>query len=303
MVVGLALSLVGCGGAASGSEVPLVVVTTGQIHDATRAMVDGLPVELKLLCGPGVDPHSYGASTRDVLAMDRAELIVFNGFHLEAQLSELLEREAIAAKSWSMAGAFPVERRLGWSEEGVGDESFDPNIWNDLQGWSSCVEALSQELAELFPESAEQITANGERYRAELLAANQWAAQRLGALPESRRVLVSGHDAFNYFARNYGLETVAILGVGNDPEADLRTMRTVAEEVVERQVPVVFLESITNPRLTQALLEACAARGWTARIADEPLYSDDLGVEPPVDTFLGAFRANVEVISTALGTS
>jgi len=185
----------------------------------------------------------------------------------------------------------------------VGDESFDPHIWNDLQGWSSCVEALSQELAELFPESAEQITANGERYRAELLAANQWAAQRLGALPESRRVLVSGHDAFNYFARNYGLETVAILGVGNDPEADLRTMRTVAEEVVERQVPVVFLESITNPRLTQALLEACAARGWTARIADEPLYSDDLGVEPPVDTFLGAFRANVEVISTALGTS
>lgn len=303
MAVGLVLSIASCGGSASGSGMPLVVVTTGQIHDATRAMVEGVPVELKLLCGPGVDPHSYGASTRDVLAMDQAELIIFNGFHLEAQLSELLEREAIAEKSWAMSSAFPAERRLGWSEEGEEAQSFDPHIWNDLEGWSSCVEALSQELAALFPEDAEQITDNARRYASEVLAAHEWAVEQLSALPESRRVLVSGHDAFSYFARNYGLETVAILGVGNDPEADLRTMRTVAEKVVEREVPVVFLESITNPRLTQALLEACAARGWAARIADQPLYSDDLGVEPPVNTFLGAFRANVEVISAALGTS
>lgn len=301
--MGLALSLAGCGGSSTGADVPLVVVTTGQIHDAARAMVEGVPVELKLLCGPGVDPHSYGASTRDVLAMDRAELIIFNGFHLEAQLSELLEREAIAEKSWSMARAFPTDRRLGWSDEGGEAESFDPHIWNDLEGWSSCVAALSLELAGLFPESREQIVANASRYSDEIRAAHEWAVEQLGALPASRRVLVSGHDAFSYFARNYGLETVAILGIGNDPEADLRTMRTVAEEVVERQVPVVFLESITNPRLTQALLEACAARGWQARIADHPLYSDDLGVEPPVDTFLGAFRANVEVITAALGTS
>lgn len=300
---GLILALAGCGEPPGASGAPLVVVTTGQIHDATRAMVEGLEVELKLLCGPGVDPHSYGASTGDVRAMDEAALIVFNGFHLEAKLSDLLEREAIEAKSWSMAGAFPEERRLGWSEEGEEADGFDPHIWNDLEGWSSCVQALSRELVELFPDSEVQITANADRYRADLDGAHEWAAQQLGALPESRRVLVSGHDAFSYFARNYGLETVAILGVGNDPEADLRTMRTVAETVVERQVPVVFLESITNPRLTQALLEACAARGWTARIADQPLYSDDLGVEPPANTFLGAFRSNVEVITTALGGS
>ena len=148
--MGLALSLAGCGGASGGTDVPLVVVTTGQIHDAARAMVEGVPVQLKLLCGPGVDPHSYGASTRDVLAMDRAELIIFNGFHLEAQLSELLEREAIAEKSWSMAGASPTDRRLGWSDEGGEAGSFDPHIWNDLEGWSICVEALSLELAKLF---------------------------------------------------------------------------------------------------------------------------------------------------------
>ncbi|MDG1048803.1 MAG: zinc ABC transporter substrate-binding protein [Planctomycetota bacterium] len=303
LALGLLVPLTACGEVSGGPKAPLVVITTGQIHDAAQALVEGVEVELKLLCGPGVDPHGYGASTRDVLAMDKADLIVFNGFHLEAQLSDLLEREAIAAKSWSMASAFPAERRLGWSEGGVSTDNFDPHIWNDLEGWSSCVAALSLELTELFPESAEQIKANAAAYGMELLAVDQWARQQLGELPESRRVLVSGHDAFSYFARNYGLETLAILGVGNDPEADLLTMRSVAERVVEKEVPVVFLESVTNPRLTQALLEACEARGWNARIADAPLYSDDLGAEAPVDTFLGAFRANVETIFTALGTS
>jgi len=302
LALGMALPFVACSEVSGVSDAPLVVVTTGQIHDAAEALMEGVTVELKLLCGPGVDPHSYGASTRDVLAMDQAALIVFNGFHLEAQLSELLEREAIAAKSWSMASAFPAERCLGWSEEGVETDSFDPHIWNDLEGWSSCVEALSSELVALFPGSASQIEANAAAYSRELLEVDAWASQRLEQIPEARRILVSGHDAFSYFARNYGLETLAILGVGNDPEADLRTMRSVADRVVEMRVPVLFLESITNPRLTQALLEACEARGWEVRIADEPLYSDDLGVEAPADTFLGAFRANVEVISTALGT-
>ncbi|MDG1049212.1 MAG: zinc ABC transporter substrate-binding protein [Planctomycetota bacterium] len=303
MGLGLVLPMGGCSDAGGTSGVPLVVVTTGQIHDATRALVEGVEVELKLLCGPGVDPHSYGASTGDVLAMDRAKLIVFNGFHLEAQLAELLEREAIAEKAWSMAGAFPAERRLSWSEDGVETDGFDPHIWNDLRGWSVSVEALSTELAELFPAEAQRIAANSERYVTEVTEMDAWAREELARLPESRRVLVSGHDAFSYFARNYGLETVAILGVGNDPEADLKSMRLVAEQVVAKKVPAVFLESVTNPRLTQALIEACEARGWSTRIADDPLYSDDLGVEAPVDTFLGAFRANVMAISSALGES
>ncbi|MGD2017824.1 MAG: zinc ABC transporter substrate-binding protein [Planctomycetota bacterium] len=298
-----ALPLAACGEPSRSSDRPLIVVTTGQVHDAVVALVEGLDVDLKLLCGPGVDPHGYGASTRDVLAMDAAALVVFNGFHLEAQLSEVLEREAIATKSWSMASAFPVERRLGWVEDGEATAGVDPHIWNDLAGWSRCVEGLAEELAARFPEDAAQVLANAQRYGAELQQVDAWAAVALAALPESRRVLVSGHDAFNYFARNYGLETLAILSVGNDPEADLRTMREVAERVVEREVPVVFLESITNPRLTEALLEACEARGWSARIASEPLYSDDLGAEAPADTFLGAFRSNVETIVRALGPS
>ena len=305
----LAALAASCGGSSSSPKAPLIVATTGHIHDALLSLVKGSDIELKLLCGPGVDPHSYGASTKDVLAMEQAQLVVFNGFHLEAQLGDVLSRESLANKSWAMASAFPVEERLDWTEDGTPegevdpDAPFDPHIWNHLPGWSECVGGLTSHLAKIFPEHAGLLAANGNAYRAQILEAHEWAKGELQSIPEQQRVLVSGHDAFQYFARQYDWETVAVLGVGNDPEADIKTMQTVAAFVVERKVPVIFLESITNPKVTKALEEACTGRGWAVRIADVPLYSDDLGESPPVNTYLGAFRTNVETIINAMRAS
>jgi manganese/zinc/iron transport system substrate-binding protein len=305
----LASLVAACGSSSSSTAAPLIVATTGHIHDALLTLVKGTDIELKLLCGPGVDPHSYGASTKDVLAMERAQAIVFNGFHLEAQLGDVLARESLAVKAWAMASAFPEEERLDWTEDGTPegevdpDAPFDPHIWNHLPGWSACVAELTAHLTELFPEHAELLATNGADYRAQITEAHEWAQEQLQLIPESQRVLVSGHDAFQYFARQYGWETVAVLGVGNDPEADIKTMQSVSGFVVERKVPVIFLESITNPKVTKALEEACAGRGWAVRIADVPLYSDDLGEAPPVNTYLGAFRTNVETIIQAMRAS
>ena len=298
-----------CGPSSSAPAAPLIVVTTGHIHDALQSLLEGSNIELKLLCGPGVDPHSYGASTKDVLAMEQAQLVVFNGFHLEAQLGDVLSRESLQAKSWAMASAFPEEERLDWTEDGTPggevdpDAPFDPHIWNHLPGWSACVAGLTSHLAQVFPEYAGLVAANGIAYRAQISAAHEWARAELHSIPLEQRVLVSGHDAFQYFALQYGWETVAVLGVGNDPEADIKTMQSVAAFVVERKVPVIFLESITNPKVTKALEEACTGRGWAVRIAGVPLYSDDLGASPPVNTFLGAFRTNVETIVNAMEES
>lgn len=298
------LLLPACGSDSNASEAgPSIVATTGHINDAARAILDGTDVELKLLCGPGVDPHSYSASTKDVIAMEAADAILFNGFHLEAKLADVLARDGMADRTFEMAAAFPAERRLDWVEDGEVDPDapFDPHIWNDLEGWSACVTALAAHLATLYPEDAEAITANGAAYVDTLMEAHAWAATTLAALPAERRLLVSGHDAFNYFARAYELEPVAVLGVGNDAEADLVTMREVGQIIADRQVPAIFVESITSPQLTQALKEASEAKGWDVKIAESPLYSDDLGAEAPVNTFMGAFRANVETIAEALG--
>ena len=277
------------------------VATTGHIADALRKISAGTNVEIKQLCGPGVDPHSFSASTNDVQAIASANAVFFNGFHLEARLHDLLEHE-FGDKSWAMANAFPSDARLDWVEDGQIDPvaPFDPHIWNHLPGWSKCVEGLTAEVCEVDPANAELYQKNGQAYIAEILATHQQAVEEFELIPEERRVLVSAHDAFNYFANVYGFESVAVLGIGNDAEADVKTIREVAKTVCDRKVPVIFLENITNPKVTAALQEACQAQNWQVKIAEQPLYSDDLGVEPPTDTFLGAFTTNVELISKSL---
>lgn len=283
-------------------KVPLnLIATTGQINSALERITAGTEAKIKLFCGPGVDPHSFQASTNDVQAMLDADLIIYNGFHLEAQLSEYLSGE-FKDKSWAMASAFPEQQRLDWVEDGKIDPAapFDPHIWNHLPGWADCVTGLAETLAQADQENAEIYRENSATYVAELLQAHQWAAEKLAALPENRRTIVSAHDAFGYFAKNYGMTTSAPLGVGNDAEADIKTMREIAVQICDEKIPAIFLESITSRKVTQALSEACEARGWKVKIVEQPLYSDDIGEEPPCDTFLGAFRSNVTVIHDAL---
>jgi len=277
------------------------VATTGHISDALHRITDGAEVEIKLLCGPGVDPHSFSASTNDVKMMEQADAIFYNGFHLEAKLHDLLHHR-YEEKAWAMASAFPDEHRLDWTEDGQVDPEapYDPHIWNHLPAWASCVEALIARLAEIDPDHADLYKKNGEAYLAEMRETHQWATDLLAKLPEDRRFLVSGHDAFNYFAQVYNLETVAVLGVGNDPEADIQTMREVSEIIVEKKAPVIFMESITNPKVTTALKEACDAKGWEVQIAKQRLFSDDLSESPPQNTYLGAFRSNVQLIYDSL---
>ena len=278
-----------------------IVATTGQINAALQKLTAGTHASIKLFCGPGVDPHSFSASTQDVQAMLDVDLIVYNGFHLEAKLSEHLHGK-FEDKAWSMASAFPENTKLDWVEDGEVDPEapFDPHIWNHLPGWSECVKGLSKKLSEADPAHADLYAKNCEAYVVEIMEAHRWAKEKLAAIPEENRTLVSAHDAFNYFAQEYGMETLAVLGIGNDPEADIRTMREVAEKICDKKIPAIFMESITNPKVTQALQEACAARDWEVNLVDQPLYSDDIGEKAPQNTFLGAFKSNVEIIFESL---
>ena len=278
-----------------------IVATTGQINAALQKLTAGTDASIKLFCGPGVDPHSFSASTQDVQAMLDADLVVYNGFHLEAKLSEHLHGK-FEDKAWSMASAFPESAKLDWVEDGEVDSEapFDPHIWNHLPGWSECVKGLAKKLGEVDPAHADSYSKNGDAYVAEIMEAHDWAKGTLAAIPEENRTIVSAHDAFNYFAKEYDMETLAVLGIGNDPEADIKTMREVAVKICDRKVPAIFMESITNPKVTQALQEACAARDWEVKLVEQPLYSDDIGEKAPQNTFLGAFKSNVQVIFESL---
>ena len=278
-----------------------LVATTGQINDALVNITKGTDASIHLFCGPGVDPHSFSASADDVQKMVDANLIVYNGFHLEAKLSESLH-ETFESKIWSMSSAFPENLRMDWIEDGQKDPDapYDPHIWNHLPGWSNCVMALAEKLAEVSPENAGQYRKNASDYCQQINEVHKAAKKKLAQLPVKNRFIVSAHDAFNYFADQYELEPLAVLGIGNNPEADIRTMQEVANTICEKKIPAIFLESITNPKITDALKESCKAKGWTVKLVEQPLYSDDLGESEPQNTFLGAFESNVDIIFQAL---
>ncbi|MBC20480.1 MAG: hypothetical protein CMJ74_09510 [Planctomycetaceae bacterium] len=278
-----------------------LVATTGQVNAALKKLTQGTDAKVKLFCGPGVDPHSFSASTKDIQAMKDADAIFYNGYHLEAKLTNYLEK-TFADKSWAMSNAFPADVRLDWVEDGAVDPDapYDPHIWNHLPGWSVCVEGLADRLCEIDPKNEATYRANCDQYTQELKNLHEWSKNQIAAIPDQRRVIVSAHDAFNYFAEVYGMKTIAVLGIGNDPEADIKTMRDVAGKVAELKIPVIFMENINNPKVTRALQEASESKGWKVAIAPQTLYSDDLGEKPPQDTFIGAFKSNVEVISDSL---
>ena len=289
------------GGGVSSDGVFRVVATTGHIADAVRNIAEGTGAEITLLCGPGVDPHSYAPTAADVRSMAGATVIFYNGFHLESRLHNALHHQ-FDDKSWAMASAFPEDARLDWIEDGEKDPDapFDPHIWNHLPGWAECVTALAEQMAQRDPANGDQYRANGRKYVEKIQLTHAAAEAKFMAIPKEQRVLVSAHDAFNYFAKVYEFETVAVLGIGNDAEADVKTMQNVATTICDRQVPVIFIENITNPKVTQALQEACQSRNWNVTIAEQPLYSDDLGSEPPANTYLGAFESNVNLLTESL---
>lgn len=296
----LALSTTGCQTPTT-SDGQQWVATTGHIADALRKISAGTDSEITQLCGPGVDPHSYSASMNDMKAISNANAVFYNGFHLEAKLHDILEHE-FEDKSWAMSASFPADARLDWMEDGEVDPAapFDPHIWNHLPGWAKCVESLIEEVCKVDPDHAGTYRKNGKAYVEEIRRVHASAEEQFSKLPTERRVLVSAHDAFNYFSKVYEFESIAVLGIGNDAEADVQTIRNVAQTVCDKKIPVIFLENITNPKVTKALQEACEARDWQVKIADQPLYSDDLGVESPLDTFLGAFQSNVNLIAKSL---
>lgn len=268
-----------------------VVATTGHIGDALTQIAPGLDVFV--LVGPGLDPHTYEASTRDIQRLRDADMVFWNALDLEAQMARQIR--SLGARQVPLGEAVPEQLLLPF-EGGV-----DPHIWNSTEIWTLVVDAIAETMAALVPELADTFRANAAAYALEIAAADAYAREQLASVPPEHRFLVSGHDAFNYFAQAYGFEALAVEGISTADEASIQDLRELADFITEQRVPVIFYENITDRQATDALREAVIARGWDVQIAEATLYSDSLGDAPPLDTYLGTFLHNVDVIVAALG--
>ena len=274
-----------------------VVATTGMIADAAR-QVGGELVEVQGLMGPGVDPHSYRQTRTDIVALTRADLVLWHGLYLEAQMEELLLKLAERGNVVAVGEAVPVDERIGHEDY---ENKFDPHVWMVPELWAHVVRGVEAALAETAPEHAEVFAANAEAHLAEIERLGAYARERLATVPEPARVLLTAHDAFGYFGRSYGYEVVGIQGISTESEAGLDRIRTLVDMLVEREIGAVFVESSVSDRNMRALVEGAAAQGHEVKIGGE-LFSDAMGKPGTYEgTYIGMIDHNVSTIAGALG--
>lgn len=295
MTMGLAMVL--GGGPAQAAEPLETVVTIGMLGDFAER-VGGECVEVTALMGPGVDPHLFQASARDVATLQRAETILYSGYALEGQLGDVLERFAEITPTVAVSPAAIGEDALIRVQDAYG---IDPHLWMDVSLWAQTLPVLAETFAESRPECAATMRANAEAYGHELAALHDWIAASVASIPEAQRILVTAHDAFNYYGRAYGIEVAGIQGISTETETGVADIRAMADVVVERAVPAVFVESTINPRTVQAVIDAARQRGQAVSIGAQ-LYADAMGEAGTAEgTYIGMLHANTRHIVEALG--
>ncbi|AGA90052.1 ABC-type metal ion transport system, periplasmic component/surface adhesin [Thioflavicoccus mobilis 8321] len=274
-----------------------VVATIGMIGDLAEN-VGGPCVKVTSIMGPGVDPHLYRASARDVRTLQHADIILYSGYSLEGQLGAVLERFSRMKPTLAVA-----ETAIGSDDliKVQGAYGVDPHLWMDVGLWSRTVARLAAAIAEQRPACAEASRTRAAAYADQLAALHQWVREAIASIPAERRILVTAHDAFNYYGRAYGIEVAGIQGISTESEAGIADIRHMAGIIAERRVPAVFIESTINPRTIQAVIEAAADQGQAVRIGGQ-LYSDAMGETGTAGgTYIGMIYENTAKIVDALG--
>ena len=207
--------------------------------------VAGDHVNLTGLLGPGVDPHLYVPTEGDVSTFSEANVIFYNGLHLEAQMARVMEQmERSGITVVPVGDRLPTDQLLGWTGSGG---SYDPHIWNDPALWSMVVETIRDTLVTADPDNAADYQANAERYLAEIADTDNYVREQIDLIPVERRIMITAHDAFGYFARSYGLEVRGLQGISTESEASTADVQELANYIVEKQVPAIFVETSVSP--------------------------------------------------------
>ncbi len=286
----------GVGDDPGADERPSVVTTVGMITDITE-IVGGERVRVSGLMGPGIDPHLYRATAGDVRRLEGADLILYNGLHLEAAMGDVLRRMDGRTLTRAVTDGIPRERLLTPPEwEGA----FDPHVWSDVSLWKYAVEAVRDALVELDPEGEEEFRARADDLLADLGELHEWVHREVERVPQERRVLVTAHDAFNYFGTAYGFQVEGLQGLSTVVEAGTGDVRRISDLVAERRIPAIFIESSIPRRNIEAVQAAVRSRGFDVAVGGV-LFSDAMG-DPGTEegTYIGMVRHNVSTIVGAL---
>lgn len=275
-----------------------IVATTSMIADLAR-QIGGEHVRVTGLMGPGVDPHLYQASEGDVVRMSTADVVLYNGLHLEGKMADIfhqMNRRDIRTVALAEE-AIPQDMLI---ESPTFAGNFDPHVWFDVTLWKRVAEQVGKVLAEMDAEHSQEYSRRLDAYVLWMDSLDAYVRGRASELPEDRRVIITSHDAFGYFGRAYGFEVRGLQGISTATEAGTADVQRLAAFVAERRIPAMFIETSVSARGIEAVREAVRARGFEVAIGGT-LYGDALGnPNTPEGTYLGMIGHNIDTIIEAL---
>lgn len=274
-----------------------ILSTTTMLNDMAN-VIGGDLVDAQSLVGPGVDPHTYQASAGDVETMTDADVVIYNGYNLEAKMTEIF-----ASLKDQDKNVICVEDALDSADilaDPENPSADDPHIWNDVQLWIQVGEHVAERLGEIDPDNKDVYAQNMADYKAELEEIEEYVIERTNEIPEDQRILVTAHDAFGYFNSAYGYTVRGLQGISTETEAGTSDVSELADFIVENKLKAIFVESAVTPKTIEALQAAVKDKGHDVAIGGT-LYADSLGDEKSgTETYLKTLKHNIDTIANAL---
>lgn len=275
-----------------------IATTVGMVTDIVervagdRAIVTGI-------VSSGTDPHLFLPSRADVAAIMGADMVFYSGLKLEGRMIDLFDRAAATGKPVHAVTELIDRSFLLEPPEFAGHP--DPHVWMDPSAWAKAVESVRDRLIVYDPDGKDEYAENANRLLVDLTSLGQYCEAVLATVPEDRRVLITAHDAFNYFGRRFDFEVVGIQGISTASEAGVRDIERIVTLLVDRKIPSVFVESTVAERNVRALVDGARAQGQPVTIGGS-LYSDAMGAGGTWEgTYVGMIDHNVTIITQALG--
>ncbi|MBF6057316.1 MULTISPECIES: metal ABC transporter solute-binding protein, Zn/Mn family [Thiomicrorhabdus] len=270
-----------------------VVVTTGMIADLARN-IGGDNLKVTALMGSGVDPHLYKATQGDLRRLSRADLILYNGLHLEGKMQDIFEKMARKKAVFAVSDKIPEENLIQHGKV------HDPHIWFNVQLWIEAGKRITEILSQQDPKHAQIYQQRSQAYLKQLQELNSWVHQQIELIPQQKRILITAHDAFNYFGHAYGIKVMGLQGISTAAEFGLQDVKYLKDVIVANKISAVFVESSVSPKFIQSLVAGVKAEGHELKIGGE-LFSDAMGIKgTPEGTYIGMVKHNVHTIVEAL---
>ena len=277
---------------------PIVAIATvGMVAELVRN-VGGEHVKVTQVMGAGIDPHLYKATRDDVQMLIDGNIVFYSGLMLEGKMSDVLVKIARGKPVVAVTELIDASSLL---EPDDFKGHFDPHVWMDVAAWSHGVDAVATAMASFDPKHADEYLQNAKAYQKQLAELHAYGRKSIGTVPRDQRVLITSHDAFNYFGRAYDLDVQGVQGLSTESEAGLQRINDLVDVIVKKAIRSVFVESSVPRKNIEALVEGVRSRGKDVTIGGE-LYSDAMGQQGEYEgTYVGMLDHNITLVTRALG--